>query len=330
MIYENKLYQKAEVCLTTFVYGTKYQAYLPILLYSLDKAYPEYDVVLFLYDKLDSKIYKQITLLNLTLHYKIIDHVFSEYKITSLQSKALRWVLWDDTFSLYKYMYIVDIDMLYVREPLALHLQHIEHMKMTGLPFDNIRREVKVSHDLVSILYRIKQAGFRFFFSYLTYRGVNEKLSGLHFIEVERYYKILTKDKREEFFNEILSGKIFKYVQYPNNEVFLSSFMRRLGMDVDVLALQTNSYNSLDFNNPTRKEFRPHHGIHLGIFRSQQVGDSDKAILNSETYQYYLDVFVHKYLVDKDFVEMIRVAPENIRIGFRRLCLYYGINFSIS
>ena len=33
-----------KICLTTFVQGHLYQEYLPMLIYSIGKAYPEYDV----------------------------------------------------------------------------------------------------------------------------------------------------------------------------------------------------------------------------------------------------------------------------------------------
>lgn len=36
-----------KICLTTFVQGHLYQEYLPMLIYSIGKAYPEYDVKIF-------------------------------------------------------------------------------------------------------------------------------------------------------------------------------------------------------------------------------------------------------------------------------------------
>ena len=41
-----------KICLTTFVQGHLYQEYLPMLIYSIGKAYPEYDVKIFLHDTL--------------------------------------------------------------------------------------------------------------------------------------------------------------------------------------------------------------------------------------------------------------------------------------
>lgn len=53
-----------KVCLTTFVYGEAYQAYIPFLMYSCYKAYPEYDMVIFVYKSLAKNIKKQIEKLN--------------------------------------------------------------------------------------------------------------------------------------------------------------------------------------------------------------------------------------------------------------------------
>ena len=56
-------------------------------------------------------------------------------------AQTLRWVIWDPIFMKYDYLYIADIDMFYIREPIPLHIQHVEHMTLTGLPFDNLIRK---------------------------------------------------------------------------------------------------------------------------------------------------------------------------------------------
>ena len=128
---------KEKVCLTTFIYGIKYQAYIPFLVYSCNKSYPEYDIRLYLYENLDENVKKQVDLVNAP-NLTIKERHFSDCpNMNPLKAKSLRWVLWDDAFMNYDYLYVVDIDMLYIKEPTPLHVQHVEHMKTTGLSFDN-------------------------------------------------------------------------------------------------------------------------------------------------------------------------------------------------
>ena len=45
---------KLKVCVTTYIYGEKYQDYIPLLIYSIHKVYPEYYIILFLYGVLQT------------------------------------------------------------------------------------------------------------------------------------------------------------------------------------------------------------------------------------------------------------------------------------
>ena len=86
-----------KICLTTFVQGHLYQEYLPMLIYSIGKAYPEYDVKIFLHDTLRDDLRPALD------------------KMNSLVARSLRWVLWDESFRDYDYLYTIDIDMFYIR-----------------------------------------------------------------------------------------------------------------------------------------------------------------------------------------------------------------------
>jgi DNA-binding MarR family transcriptional regulator len=46
--------------LTTFIYGEKYQNYIPLLVFSAHLSYPEYDIILFVYNKLDENVRRQL------------------------------------------------------------------------------------------------------------------------------------------------------------------------------------------------------------------------------------------------------------------------------
>ena len=316
----------AKVCLTTFVYGVKYQAYIPFLIYSCNKAYPEYDIRLYLYDKLDEDVKRQLDLIDANNVIIMEKHFADCPKMNSLKAKSLRWVLWDDAFMEYDYLYVVDIDMLYIKEPTPLHIQHLEHMKTTGLPFDNLTRCFKRHPFTIrSIGYRLKHAGLNSILKFFFSDRNDYRLTGLHFIDVKKYYKIYNPSKIQFFKEKIYNGSYLKYFMSSNNESFLYYIAKSSGMNPEKLAIQTESYKMLDFNNYTRPEFRPHHGIHLGIFRQDWHGKK-KSILESDTYKYYVNSFKKEYIDDKEFHRIYDAAPVFIKIQFEHFYDYYNIS----
>lgn len=322
---------KENVCLTTFIYGVKYQAYIPFLVYSCFKSYPEYDIRLYLFDKLDKDVRKQLDFINAP-NVTIIEHQFSDCpNMTPLKARSLRWVLWDDVFLKYDYLYIVDIDMLYIKEPIPLHVQHIEHMKTTGLFFDNLVRCFKRHpFNYQSIGYRLKQAGLQSFLRYLFSSTKDYRLTGLHFIETKRYYEKLDKNRILYFKNIIYDGSFLAKVMSSNDESFLYYIAMTSGLAPDRLSIQTESYKMLDFNNYTRPEFRPHHGIHLGIFRKDlQSEGKRKTILDSDVYLYYIKKFEKDYLQDPLFIKIIEYSSDEIKRLFDNLFRYYNINVGV-
>lgn len=317
-----------KVCLTTYIYGVRYQAYIPFLVYTCHSAYPDYDIRLFLYDALDAHIKEQLDSLNVPNLY-IKEKVFADCpNMTPLKSKSLRWVLWDEEFLKYDYLYVVDIDMLYIRESTPLHVQHVEHMKTTGLPYDNLARCFR-RHPLrlKSMGYRIKHAGYRSFLRYLFGSRDDYRLSGLHFIHVQPYYQLFDEQVRKKYQDMIYDGSFVSLTLSSNNEAFLYQAIKQTIPGIDRVAIQTESYKMLDFNNYTRPEFRPHHGIHLGIFR-QDLHGRRKNILDCETYLYYIQRFQETYLTDSHFLHLYHNAPDFIKRQFEQLFDYYEIKLN--
>ena len=323
-----------KVCLSTFVYGEKYQDYIPFLLFSITKSYPEYYVTLFVYNSLSIRVQKQIADLSLDdTKIKIIENVFSNGgRMTPQKSQCLRWLLWDDSFYGFDYIYFVDIDILYFREPKPIHIQHAIHMEKTGLPYDNMRRlHIRHPFAVSDLMQRLKYANvkklLRFFFG----EKVEYRATGLHFIRVKDYYSAFDSSKRQLFTNWVFNGAWLKEVMYPNDEVLLYKLLEIVGLHPEKLPIQTNSSISLDFDNCEREEFRPHHGIHLGIFRmsmEQIIGSSANDILSSTSYNYYVEQLVNGYLKDKRFQSLLNSASSGIKDLYRKLFVYYKIDSS--
>lgn len=326
--------KKLKPCLlTTYVYGEMYQAFIPLLVYSCKRAYPEYDIMLFLHDSLSNDVKKLLK--EFDLYDKVIfkENTFQFSNTNSLTASSTRWILWDEIFWEYSYLYVVDVDMFYIREPKPLHLQHAERTIMTGLPFDNLRRITMYPKTLKNILRRIKYAHFHLFFKFIfSRRIVEQRLTGLHFVDIHRFY---TKENLE-YIKRIKEGLNKRYffpeVMISNNEALLFRMMTDLGYDCTKLGCQSSADKMLPFDNNLREEFRPHHGIHLGIFKKQYFNEMDmhtqsafKPILDSETYNYYVSKFKVIFMSD-EFQRFYISMPLSAKIYIDRLNAYYGIH----
>ncbi|GAH02994.1 unnamed protein product, partial [marine sediment metagenome] len=152
-----------KVCLTTFVYGDKYNSYIPLLIYSIKKAYPGYYVIIFVHGKLNEDIKNQLALLTGLGDFEVRENQFMDLYITTpLESMMVRWILPYENFREFDYLYVVDIDMVYIKEPTPLHSQHIEHMNYLKLPFSNIIRYYSINtRRRRAIINRIKKNGFK-------------------------------------------------------------------------------------------------------------------------------------------------------------------------
>lgn len=317
--------QGAKVCLTTYIYGEKYQGYIPFLVYSCHKAYPEYDIVLFLHEKMSLSVKESLDIIG-AANVIIKENAFADCPhMNSLKAKCLRWVLWDDVFCQYDYLYVVDIDMLYIREPILLHEQHCRHMSTTGLCYDNLVR-IKTRHPFrrISFGQRFKHAGFRSFFKFLLGSRKDYRLSGLHFIQVKPYYEKLTKETRDQLRKKIYDGSYQRLFMSCNNETFLYYMVKEYGMTPERLAVQSDPCKSLDFNDCTRPEFRPHHGIHLGIFRTDMHGKND-AILDSQVYDFYIQSFKKEIVTDSVYWALYDQAMPEIQALFENFHDYFQI-----
>ena len=222
--------------------------------------------------------------------------------------------------------------MFYIREPIPLHIQHADRLKKTGLPFDNIIRYTKVKRSKFSILRRLKYAGLHKFLSFVTQKVVIEpRLSGLLFIKVDGFYDEQSLDYLRQIRERIGKRYFFPEILSSNDEALLFRIMEDLGYNCMVLGKQSDNVKSLDFNNHLREEFRPHHGIHLGMFKNARISElpyrlrnSFESILNSEPYEFYINNY-KKIICSSEFKRFRESLTQDITIYLERLNDYYGI-----
>lgn len=325
---------KDSICVTTFIFGEKYQEYLPLLLYSIKKSYPEYNPVIFLHDEIKEDLKNRLKLVKKLGCFTIKEKYFYNIKkLKRSQGKALRWVLRDEIIKEHDYVYFIDSDIIYIREPTALHIQHIKHMDLLDLPFSNImRRKVNNNRSLDTLdsrynCYGIKNAVRNF----LKGTVIENRLTGLHFVRTKDYFPKIRSAQRK--YEKLLSSKEYlKYFQGLSDEPILYQICKESGFELENLYLkpikdenrdQEKFLQRYDYDNFDQRNFRPHHGIHLGMFRDEPEGFS-KILADSDTYEYYIQK-LKKYLEDQTFVRIIEESNSMVSRQLNNLFEYYGI-----
>lgn len=323
-----------KICLTTYIYGDLYQDYIPYILYSIGKSYPDYQVMLFINGKIRADIIESLKVVDkLYTKYTIIENTFDDCpNMYALKAQSLRWVLWNEQFEDFDYIYYIDSDILYIAEPIPLHLQHIRHMEFINAEgVSNIlRKKTLPLTDLGAMYASLKVGGYRSFLKYL-YKNYEYRVSGLHFVECHRYFNLMTPSLIDEYRKGIYNGTIYRQQAFINDEVLLYKMMARAGFNMSKFAVQKSSASMFGFNNPQKKEFCPHHGIHLGIFRFKCESYPQWVIeqLESEDYKYYIQKFRQEYMTDNLFLTILSKAPNRIKEKFAKMADYYDLSLSI-
>lgn len=162
------------------VVDKEYMSYLPLFVYCLNKAYPDYHCRLFLRDPCpyDLKTWK--------LKCEIID-MFEDYPRWKYLSIALRFAIDKKYFEDFDFAFITDIDIMIMRQDVSLEYFHRLEMEDTGLCYSNSIRNA--SH----------------------YAG-SQSLTGLHFASKEWFER--TNDIAMEYRDLMRNGLVGLYREY--------------------------------------------------------------------------------------------------------------------
>ena len=323
-----------KLCVVNYVYGDQYQGFIPLYIFTLKENYPEYHVRIYIDNKLNPSVKESVEMLS-----KIYDGVtiIEDYdKKTKLTKKAQsiqqiqrcqRWLFYDPEFLKYEAIYIGDIDLMIFREENPLFEQHKKHCLSMGTPYSNIRRTGKIDKWNLQIMARnVIKFGLKQTLEYML-SGTNEviKFSGLHFVLVKEYYEKIN-NCTEDFTNELnllAEGKSKRYNLCSfNNETFLRDLV--LGAGFKDCEDSTGKPYNLE-KDASVSAYRPHHGIHLGIFRSPLLIEAEKSLISSTMYCDYYNRF--KELKSKEpymrissgFTEYINKLIDNMETYYSQL-----------
>lgn len=163
-----------DLLITTWAVG-RYKVYSELFQFAIKKAYPEYDV-----------------------------HVFeSEITFPKYFGACVRFLVnIESVFSNYKYVYITDIDMMIVREPVSILDFHTNEINETGLCYSNTPRGME-------------ERGF-------------DRLTGLHFVTQDWWGK--TEEARSKYHHMLNKCEIGEVA--IDDELMLMNIVKESGLPV--------------------------------------------------------------------------------------------------
>lgn len=321
-----------KVCVVTYVFGEKYQGFIPLYIYSLKKLYPSYDVKIYIDGHLAQDIKEIIKKSDWDSSVQIYEnYVLDKMGLNTRElplgiNKALRWLIFEEEFLIYDYLYFGDIDIIFCYEQLPLHKQHINHMNYLKLPYSNVLRTYMGSDkpnykSLIKYILPYKLSLFLKEVSKKKKEVVIKRLTGLHFINAKNYYNeemilqiklfiSLIKEKNKNFF--------LKYLL--DDELLLHDLVLKSDHSIPNISppgLMMDSTGFLYLN------FRPHHGLHLGVFFSEKSKKQNFQLINSEMYKEYF-VYFKELCNDPYFKDIIKNSPIFIKENLGNVNQYYG------
>jgi len=149
------------MCITQFVFGS-YTRYIPLYIYSVLKAYPDYYLKIFVGGQLDAAEARALALMP-SGNYEIIEGYCQDRVEMGKWCKYVRRLVPYEQYKDFKYVYHGDVDFVIIPEIPSLKDWHVAHCEKLNLPFSN------------------------------AIRPGTKRISGLHFIEVEPYYEKMSE-----------------------------------------------------------------------------------------------------------------------------------------
>lgn len=319
---------KGQLCITTYVFGEAYQQFIPLFIYSVLKSYPDYYPIIFCAEKLTPKVNSQLSLIKNMGEFKVVEDkkIFTKNQ-SRQQGSSARWFLYDKEFTNYEAVYIGDIDILILKEDIPLFEQHMNHCEVINLPYSNVIRVREVNlRSTKIILSRLKSFGPFGLLSIHKKTLITKRLSGLHFVITDSYFPAIkqTANRYKQIItkNDLLMKKITQHHgEVYNDECLLFDIVKESGLGLPPIG----PYGTfmLDYRNYKSPWFRPHHGIHLGIFRNQSIKYLTSQVLETDVYKEYYKQFKEKIYSDNLFLDILSNSSQGIKKAVQDFINYY-------
>ncbi len=289
-----------QLCIVNYVFGTTYQEYIPLYIIALNESYPQYDLIVYVDGFLTTRVKKMLNLINNRYkNFKIIENPKSVTKLSEEArkfpqiQKSQRWLFYEDIFNSYEAIYVGDIDILLCKEENPIFEQHLLHCETIGAPYSNICRLGKQRrYSIRSIGGNLLRNGIlqtsRY---YISEKKQIKKFSGLHFVVTNEYFQKVNLVK-DYFYNELNllakgNSSVYNICSF-NNEAMLRDLILKAGFSECPLVTNEKYNSAMDAK---QIAYRPHHGIHLGIFRNERIISNEYSLITSDVYLNYFEQF---------------------------------------
>ena len=127
-----------KLCITTVCSNDHYSYYLPMFVYTAQRAYPEYHVKVFVRGYLNDVVKNTLKMVK-GGNYTIVENVFKKYPDRTSVCNTLRHLIPQEHFEGFDYVYITDIDFLLFRHSPTLGEYFAHIIKKTGQPYASFR-----------------------------------------------------------------------------------------------------------------------------------------------------------------------------------------------
>jgi len=280
-----------KIGIVTFVHGW-YLDYIPIYVYSIRQAYPEYDIKIFIPGKLPE---------HLKGDFQVEENFLVEHSQSDDPTKKpyyLRWLIPYEYLNEFDGVFICDVDLLMLREKPMMHDQRMEVCKKTGLPFANFVRRPHPSFP--------------------------KRITGWHFLITEPYYK-----KVNPIIESILSDSNFDISNPPSYCYDNGTGEKQWGQEALLYQMMHLAFGDIDDKiAEDRLHMSYHHGLHLGPFRgelSQLVrAKNPKGIKHLGRNLKYWNSEILNLLTDRVFLKLLdEIKEERVRKVFEKVQLHF-------
>lgn len=282
--------------IVTVVSGKDYQDFIPIFIYGVHQAYPDYHVEVYCKDRLKRNVRRSLLSLEDGGSFNVRENTLSEYPNARDNIKACRWLLDSRDFERFDHVYLGDIDLIILPETPSLFDQHKEHCTAIGLPYSNIAR----GYDSRGILSPEEQ----------------DRMSGLHFIESEAYFKAMDP------VIERYQTRLKEPVQWNNEKILYCMLTEAFGdiakgssegLATNLGLPEEHAIGGIPFWSPSNVLFRPYHGIHFGAFRVKNGQFKDSARINNYYYGEKYITFRERAYQDPIYLDILKRSSRKTR-----------------
>lgn len=327
-----------KLCITSYVFqkneaSRNYYEYVALYAYSIFMAYPQYHVRLYLEGEPLPNVRALLEKVGKLGNLSVVEN----YRIPMLNrerdyggdlGKASRWLLCDDSLREYDALYIGDVDFFICPEKEPLFEGHMRHCEYLNLPYSNIvRAKTRLKKETSAYLKSCrKKYGL---VKTLQYKKTDmshfKLLSGLHFVQTKPYFEKVAPII-PQMIND-LNG-MYKWTSpYWNpcfpvyNEHILYRLIGLAGLPYPGQLSSDGWYGKQLPQDGPLLNYRPHHGLHLGIFRSKLSAEQEIIALSDEYIGFYR--YFRKLLREDALIAELAQLPL-LKDAIERMSTFYS------